>query len=443
VEDITGAGSGRASIVLVDDHAVLRRGLRLLLALEEGLPVVAEAADAASALELVREHQPDVLVLDLNMPGRPTLEAIPDFLAARPGLAIVIMTMEADPLVARAAITAGAQGYVLKDAAETELVAAVRTVLAGGTYLDPGIGARLAATPLPEAPAPAPAQAVAAVEPVVGSTFADHRLDAVAGRGGMAVVYRATDLMLDRTVALKLITPAVAQDPWFRARFDRERRLAATVDHPRVVPIYRAGEERGHLYLTMRYIDGTDLRHVLFQGGRLDPGRAVEIVTQVADALDAAHEHGLVHRDVKPANVLLSGRDGQAFLTDFGVSRTRLLPADETGLTRPGFAVGTPDYMAPEQAEGTAVDGRADVYSLGCVLFHALSGAVPYELGSELEKLYAHKHQPPPALAATRPDLPPAISDVLERALAKDPRERPPTAGTFARESATALAGEA
>ena len=140
----------------------------------------------------------------------------------------------------------------------------MRTVLAGGTYLDPGIGGGLAATPPPEAPAAAPAQAqaVAALEPVVGSTFADHRLDAIAGRGGMAVVYRATDLVLDRTVALKLITPAVAQDPWFRARFDPERRLAATVDHPSVVPIYRGGEEGGHLYLTMRYVEGTDLRDV-------------------------------------------------------------------------------------------------------------------------------------------------------------------------------------
>lgn len=436
-----GAASGRVSIVLADDHAVVRRGLRLLLALEDGLHVVGEATGAEGALDLVRDLRPDVVVLDLNMPGQPALTAIPELRAAHPAVAIVVMTMEADPAIAQAALGAGASGYVLKDAAEAELVAAIRAVLAGRTYLDPGLGARLASTGAQGRSTASPGRA--APEPELGSTFAEHRIEGVAGRGGMAVVYRATDLALDRTVALKLIAPAVAQDPAFRRRFDRERRLAATVDHPRVVPVYRAGEEDGRLYLTMRYIDGSDLRRVLVADGRLDAPRATGIVTQVAQALDAAHRHGLVHRDVKPGNILLARREGEgeaAYLTDFGVSRARA-PAGDTALTRPGMAVGTPDYMAPEQVESGDVDARADVYSLACVLFHALSGAVPYERGSDLEKLYAHAHQPPPALATVRPDLPPAVDEVLQRGLAKDPRDRPPSAGVFARECAVALAG--
>jgi serine/threonine protein kinase len=207
-----------------------------------------------------------------------------------------------------------------------------------------------------------------------------------------------------------------------------------------VVQIFHAGEERGLLYVTMRYVRGTDLRTLLGEEGRLPPARAVEIVAQVADALEAAHRRGLVHRDVKPANVLITTRDGaeHAFLTDFGVSKER---SAESGLTKTGFAVGTADYMAPEQARGAAVDARADIYALGCVLYRALTGTVVYERDSDVEKLWAHIHDPPPALLEVRPELPRGLEVVLDRALAKRPEDRQPSASELAREALAAISG--
>jgi serine/threonine protein kinase len=355
------------------------------------------------------------------MPGEPTLPALPRFLEAAPGVAVVVLTMEADPVFARRALEAGARGYVLKEGAEDELVDAVRAVARGGTHLDPALGARLATA--------------GRAELGVGSVFAGHRIDGIAGRGGMGVVYRATDLTLDRQVALKLITPGVAGDPEFRTRFERECRVAASLEHPHVVPIYHAGEEGERLFVTMRFVDGTDLRVLLAEEGRLDPRRAVALVAQVAGALDAAHERGLVHRDVKPGNILI-GRDEQAYLTDFGVTKQRAAGAE---LTRTGMAVGTADFMAPEQARGGDVDGRADVYSLGCVLFRALTGEVVFDRDSDLDKLWAHVHEPPPALREVRPELPQPLEAAVARALAKDPAERPQSARALAREARDAL----
>ena len=426
------------SIVIVDDHAMVRSGLRLLLESAGGFSVVAEAGDVDGALLCVEAHDPGVILLDLNMPGRPSLPAIPELLAAAPGAAVVVMTMQDEPAYARAALTAGASGYVLKEAAEVELLEAVRAAAAGRTYLNPSLGARLvaaAAPPASSAEAPAPA----AMELPIGSTFAGHRIDAVAGRGGMGVVYLATDLTLDRPVALKLIAPGLASDPVFRARFESECKLAAGIDHAHVVQIFHAGEERGLLYVTMRYVPGTDLRTLLTHEGRLAPARAVGLVAQVADALEAAHRRGLVHRDVKPANVLITTRDGaeHAFLTDFGVSKAGTA---DTGLTKTGFAVGTADYMAPEQARGAAVDARADIYALGCVLYRALTGAVVYERESDVEKMWAHIHDPPPALLDVRPDLPRGLGVVLDRALAKRPDDRQPSAAELARQALAAVA---
>ena len=255
----------------------------------------------------------------------------------------------------------------------------------------------------------------------------------------MGVVYRATDLTLDRPVALKLLVPSLARDPVFRARFERECRLAAALDHPHVVQIFHAGTERGALYLTMRYIEGTDLRSLLAEEQRLEPSRAVEIVVQVAAALGEAHRHGLVHRDVKPANVLIATREGNehAFLTDFGITMDRV---GTTHLTQTGFAVGTADYMAPEQAQGVDVDSRADIYALGCILYRTLTGAVLYEKDSDVDKLWAHIHEPPPALLDLRPELPPSLGDAVERALAKAPGDRQQTAGELAHEALAALA---
>jgi DNA-binding NarL/FixJ family response regulator len=425
------------NIVIVDDHAMVRSGLRLLLESEGEFSVVAEAGDVDAALRVVEEHRPRVVLLDLNMPGRPSLPAIPELLAAAPGAAVVVMTMQDEPAYARAALTAGASGYVLKEAAEAELLEAVRAAAAGRTYLNPSLGARLAASaPPPGAPE---TETGATTELSIGSTFAGHRIDAVAGRGGMGVVYLATDLTLDRPVALKLIAPGLASDPVFRARFVSECKLAAALDDSHVVQIFHAGEERGLLYVTMRYIRGTDLRTLLADEGRLAPGRAVGIVAQVAGALEAAHRHGLVHRDVKPANVLISTRDGgeHAFLTDFGVSKER---SSRTGLTKTGFAVGTADYMAPEQARGAEVDAPADIYALGCVLYRALTGAVVYERDSDVEKMWAHIHEPPPALLDVCPELPSGLGAVLDRALAKRPEDRQPSAAELARQALAALA---
>jgi len=268
-------------------------------------------------------------------------------------------------------------------------------------------------------------------EPHIGSTFAGHRIDAVAGRGGMGVVFRATDLALERSVALKLIAPDAALDPVFRARFASECRAAAAIDHPHAVEVFQAGEEDGVLFVTMRYVEGTDLGALLADGAALAPERAVGLLAQVAGALDAAHARGLVHRDVKPTNVLIAYRDGEehAFLTDFGLTKWR--DADD-GLTRPGFAMGTADYMAPEQARGDRVDGRADVYALACVLFKALTGAPVFERASDLEKMYAHVRDSPPSVRDARPELPVALDEAIRRALAKDVSERPETAGEFA-----------
>ena len=422
-------------ILIVDDHSMVRSGLRLLLEEQPDFSVVGEAGDVDGGLRCARTCGPAVILLDLNMPGRPSLPAIPELIESAPGAAVVVMTQHDDPEYARAALRGGASGFVLKEAADSELVDAVHAAAAGRTYLNPQLGALLVTLPPPSEAAPLNP----AAELAIGSTFAGHRIEAVAGRGGMGVVYRATDLTLDRRVALKLLVPTLAGDPVFRARFERECRLAAGLDHPHVVPIFHAGTEGGALYLTMRYIEGTDLRSLLAEEERLEPARAVAIVAQVADALTEAHEHGLVHRDVKPANILIATRAGRehAFLTDFGITMDRVTPAE---LTDTGFAVGTADYMAPEQAQGVGVDARADIYALGCILYRALTGSVLYDKDSDVEKLWAHIHEPPPALSDVRPELPPALGDAVERALAKAPGDRQQTAGEFAHEALAAIA---
>lgn len=436
VTDSVNVVSEPIAIVLADDHAMIRGGLRRVLESEPDLSVIAEAGDVAVALARTREHQPRIVVLDLNMPGLPTLAAIPRFRQATPASAVIVLTMEANPVYARRALRAGARGYLLKEAAEAELVGAVRSVLAGRTYLDPSLGARLA-TMAPEPSTRLPGLPAGEMQLAVGSHFAGHRIDALVGRGGQGIVFRATDRTLDRAVALKLIAPEASNDPVFRARFGRECRLAAAIDHPHVVEIFHAGEENGLLYLTMRYIDGSNLYTLLCDEGRLEPSRAVLIAAQIASALDEAHRLGLVHRDVKPGNVLIAQRlaSEHAFLTDLGISKA----AAEQPLTRTGVAVGTVDYTAPEQAEGINVDARADIYSLGCVLFQALTGDVVFDRDSDLDKLWAHVHEPPPRLLSVRSDLPPDLEGVLERALAKDPDKRQQSAGELARAALDAL----
>ena len=265
--------------------------------------------------------------------------------------------------------------------------------------------------------------------------FAGHRITGVAGRGGMGVVYRAVQLDLERAVALKLIAADLAEDSSFRDRFVRESRLAASIDHPNVIPIYYTGEYEGDLYIAMRYVDGSDLRTLVRALGRLEPERAVHIVAQVASALDAAHERGIVHRDVKPANVLLGASD-HAYLTDFGLTK-RI--SSHSGTTRAGGWVGTLGFVAPEQIRGERVDARADVYALGCVLFHTLAGGPPYQRDSDEATLWAHLHDDPPSLRANAPDAPPELQAVIDRALAKEPDDRYQSAGDLGRAALAAI----
>ena len=262
-----------------------------------------------------------------------------------------------------------------------------------------------------------------------GTTFADYRVESLVGRGGMGIVLRAFDLSLRRPVALKLITPELADDRAFRRRFLRESRLAASLDHPNVVPIHEAGEHDGRLYLAMRLVDGTDLRTLLKRERVLAPERALKLLAQIADALDAAHRGGLVHRDVKPANVLVGG-DDHAYLTDFGVSKQ--VGGDSTAT---GPLVGTLDYLAPEEIRGDALDARADVYAFACVLYHCLAGVAPFHRQTEAQTLWAHMHDQAPALSEH-----PALTPVLRKGLAKSPDRRYGSCGDLMKDAGAAFA---
>jgi tRNA A-37 threonylcarbamoyl transferase component Bud32 len=274
-----------------------------------------------------------------------------------------------------------------------------------------------------------------------GAEFAGHRIDGELGRGGMGVVYAATHLALGRQRALKVLAPAVSDDEAAAERFRREARMAASIDHPALIPVHDAGEADGRLYISMRLIDGVDLA-LLFSEGALEPRRAVAIIRRVAEGLDAAHAAGLVHRDVKPANVMVEAADDRelAYLGDFGIGM--LLEADrDRHLTGTGQVLGTIDYMSPEQIEGGALDGRADVYSLACVSFEALTGTVPFAAETRLAALHAHGSAPRPSAVARRPALPEAVDGPLARAMAIDPSERTATAIAFVDELEAALGG--
>jgi streptogramin lyase len=269
-----------------------------------------------------------------------------------------------------------------------------------------------------------------------GDVVAGYEVGALVGRGGMGEVYRAHDPRLDRPVALKLLSERLSDDDGFRERMLRESRLAASLDHPNVVPIYEAGEADGRLFIAMRYVDGTDLRALLRREGILTPERALTIAAQVADALDAAHTKGLVHRDVKPSNILIDQQGGRehAYLADFGLTQSiaEAGPAD-------GNLMGTVDYVAPEQIRGDQVDGRADVYALGCLLFETLTGTLPFTGASDVAIVYAHLEEAPPRASERQPGVPPSVDDVLARAMAKDPVERPESCGALVEEVRTAL----
>jgi Protein kinase domain/Right handed beta helix region len=266
-------------------------------------------------------------------------------------------------------------------------------------------------------------------------------IEAVAGRGGMGIVYRARQTRPERIVALKVIATGLADDPQFAARFRRESSIAAQIEHPNVIPVHAVGEADGVLYIAMRFVVGTDLHTLLALERRLEPRRAAHIADQVAQALDAAHVHGLVHRDIKPENILISTAGGRehVYLSDFGISRH---VEGSQALTDSGAFVGTVDYVSPEQARGGRVDARSDVYSLGCVLFEALTGTVPFPLDNDLAKLYAHDSKPPPSVLERSPDVPAAFEHVLARAMAKSADDRYPSAGDLGRAASAAASGE-
>jgi serine/threonine protein kinase len=279
-------------------------------------------------------------------------------------------------------------------------------------------------------------------DPRIGTVLAGSRIEGRLRPGGMSEVFVAEHLHLERKVALKLLDPRLAQDQDYRQRFLRESKLAASLYHPNIVPIYDAGEAEGLPYLMMHYVRGSDLDEVIEAEAPLDPGRTVAVIAQVVSALDAAHDRGLVHRDVKPANVLIASGEGaepegHVYLTDFGLAKQ----VQSSSMTRQGMFMGTLDYVAPEQIQGHPVDRRTDVYSLGCVVYECLAGRVPFPKEAEVARMYAHMQEEPPAVSTVRPGLPPAVDVVVATAMAKDPEDRYRTAGEFLAALRDALEG--
>jgi serine/threonine protein kinase len=261
--------------------------------------------------------------------------------------------------------------------------------------------------------------------PLVGGEFAGYRMRTVLGRGGMSVVYQAENLRLKNIIALKVLAPELAADDGFRARFLEESRTAASLNHPNVIPIHDMGSSDGLLYIAMRYVSETDLRQMIKKRGRLLPEIALFLLAQAARALDTAHHRGLVHRDVKPGNLLIERGDDadpdHVYLADFGITKHAM---SRTGLTSTGQFLGTVDYVSPEQIRGLPVAGQADQYALGCVLYECLTGRVPFERDLDIAIIWAHIEETPARPTVLRPDLPPGIDEVFARVLAKRPDER-------------------
>ena len=278
----------------------------------------------------------------------------------------------------------------------------------------------------------------------IGAQVAGYRIEEVLGRGGMGVVYRAVDDRLGRSAALKVIAPGQAGDAAFRRRFIEESRAAAAIDHPNVLPVYEAGEEDGILFLVSRMVEGADLSALLERDGAMEVSRALALAGQIGAALDAAHARGLIHRDVKPANVLVARDPGpgteHCYLTDFGLAQQG---DRRTRLTTTGQFVGTLDYIAPEQIQGETVDGRADLYALAALFYECVTGSPPFVRDSQPALLFAHLSDPPPPISEQVDGAPAALDQVIAKAMAKSPEERFATCTEFVEAARAALGGTA
>ena len=272
---------------------------------------------------------------------------------------------------------------------------------------------------------------------LIGQEVAGYYIEDIVGKGGMAVVYLALDPRLSRRVALKILNPVLSVDDRFRQRFILESRTVASIEHPNIIPIYEANADAdGVLYIAMRYVDGLDLRRLIYDRGPLPLGQANRIFAQVAAALDAAHAHDLIHRDVKPANILLAG--DHVYLTDFGITKHR---TSISGLTQTDQFIGTPRYMSPEQINKEHIDGRADQYALACVVYEGLSGRLPFQRDNDIALLWAHLAEQPTPLSRLRADLPPEVDGVMMRALAKAPEQRYASCAEFVHALRDAISG--
>ncbi|MBE1561734.1 serine/threonine-protein kinase [Nonomuraea africana] len=277
---------------------------------------------------------------------------------------------------------------------------------------------------------------------LIGQEVAGYYIEDVIGKGGMAVVYLALDPRLNRRVALKILNPILAVDDRFRQRFILESRTASSIEHPNIIPIYEANsDDHGVLYIAMRYVDGMDLRRLIYDRGPIPIAQVNSIAAQVAAALDAAHAHDLIHRDVKPANILLAGEGASqhVYLTDFGITKHR---TSISGLTQTDQFIGTPRYMSPEQINKEHIDGCADQYALACVVYEALAGRMPFERDNDVALLWAHLAESPPPLSQLRPELPLEVDGVMMKAMAKSPEQRYPSCTAFVGALRDAISGQ-
>jgi serine/threonine protein kinase/CheY-like chemotaxis protein len=400
--------------LVIDDEETVRELVTLLL--RQADCEVITAAEGVEGIRRLEESSPDFVILDVQMPGLDGWQTLKG-IRARSDVPVVMLTAEATEQDKVRGLVGGADDYVTKPLAPAEFVARIQALLRRTERLH-------------SSPPRSPGDGDDDVLPP-GTEFGSYVIDDVVGRGGMSMVYRATHSALGRTVALKVMSEKLASDRVSRERFMGEWRIAAGLHHPNILPVHDAGEVGGVLFLAMDLIEGGDLGHLIARDGALSPPVAVRILEQVAAALDAAHATGLVHRDVKPGNVLLDG--DQAFLTDFGLSK--LVKTNGTRLTAPGRMVGTAEYLSPEQIRGEQVTSRTDVYALGCVIFETLTASSPFDAESDFVLMYAHLERAVPRLTERRPALPPALDAVVEKAMAKQADDRFESAG----ETVTAL----